>query len=283
MDIFCRFGNYDKVYIVLKNYIKEGKSIKEIAAILDEREDFLVSLLLDYDKDLDKKEILKTVKDYYDNIKITEERILLISDQHLGGEYGDKNYLEIAYNYALKRNIKYIINGGDIIEGNSNQSVRRLKTDEQLDYIKEIYPSNLGIETLYIYGNHDYNIEYFEGKSLREKLKDKNDMTYIGVKHTFIDINGRKIKLSHESEKCYYKLPEYEKELEILGHSHEFVYIEEKNKLYLPTLSNDFKVSNVKPGFIELIVDEYGFIIRPIEIENYGISLKKEKVLEKKI
>jgi len=56
-------------------------------------------------------------KKYMEINKINENKIIIISDTHIGSALENIDYLHIVYEYALKNNIKTILHGGDLLQG----------------------------------------------------------------------------------------------------------------------------------------------------------------------
>ena len=62
----------------------------------------------------------------------------IIADTHLGGMKENLHYLDLAYNYFIKNNIKTVIHCGDIIQGPIDP--KRKSIEEQTNALIKNYP-----------------------------------------------------------------------------------------------------------------------------------------------
>jgi len=130
-------------------------------------------------------------KHYHDVDKII--RIGIVSDTHMGSNYFQRTFLEMAYDDFAKRGIKNVYHAGDISDGfysNRPSSIYELYAlgyDQQKADIVKHYPKRDGITTHFITGNHDATHMMNGGANIGTGVADKRpDMKYLG--HEFAKI-----------------------------------------------------------------------------------------------
>ena len=111
----------------------------------------LISLLIknniEYDIDLNKG---KTIK---------ENKILIISDTHIGSEYENISYLDMVYEFAIKNNITKIIHGGDLLQSTMKHVKQEyIDPEKQFKHFMSVYPNDRNITNYVTLGNHDLSI-----------------------------------------------------------------------------------------------------------------------------
>lgn len=238
------------------------------------------------------KNILKKIKEYYLTEYKVPNRIVVISDTHIGrlnedeynkylkkginGPYENEKGLYAAYNHALKNNINTVVHLGDLVDGNPNNSKQNhsMNSIDQIIYTSNIYSDFKDIKTLLLLGNHDYNLpvsDYFE--------KNKN-IDVIGLRQSYISMGEKLIKLFHKC-KTDIIIPELSHDLELIGHSHKALNINHiDNRVKLPSLSyvNELPLST---KYIELINDENEYIIKGFN-ENENKYKEEHRILKLK-
>lgn len=249
--------NIPKTSLYLSELVKNGYNIDEIMASLNGlNEEHVIKFLSDNFNDPDVNMFLTS---YYDKYRIDDNKVLVISDTHLGGIYGNYQSLYSVYNFAINNGIKYILHAGDIIEGYCSSDNRNPRVIEQVLELKEKYPSIDDIKTYYILGNHDYlwyddriyhtNCDFLYVKNT---LKEVKNLLYTGVLKTYINFYGEhRIMLFHTSG---YQLrhPNLECDLILQGHGHGYWIEENNNTVHLPCLCNDTYGRTINQGFIVL-------------------------------
>lgn len=201
--------------------------------------------------------------------------VLAISDLHIGNLNDCIDLVDNAYSYAQDKNIKYVLNLGDLIEGVMPHNKKELRigtTLEQVDCIIENYPKIDGIKTLMLYGNHDYYSLYKKDIDVAKVISSKRrDIYNLGYGEAYIRILDNYIKLSHEID----LLKGYKKNIEtfvnLVGHLHSFKLKVYDDTLYInvPPLS---KVSPNKQIYPPSILD-INFIFYKSLISNVEINL----------
>ena len=203
------------VDLISKNY-----SIEQIQELLPKLESYMIISKLLRHSETD-EQIINKIKEYYDNFRIDSDKCLIIADSHLGrieddrNEYDEEN-IELlngndyaiyeAYHYASKKNIKNIIHLGDLIEGNSDKTQRKmLPVEYQISHLIEVFPEKEDIQTYLLYGNHDLNAIECDGVEPDFYKKCKNTKL-IGAEIGYIHIWDSFVKLSHISKDTRYRI-----------------------------------------------------------------------------
>lgn len=224
--------------------------LDEISLLLEKMENGIISPL-EY-RNLQNMLIrnLKEIEDYFPicTTSIKDNKVLFISDTHIGSEYESNYFMYNAYNYAVKNNIKTIMHLGDLIEGNiRNRELTYEDARKQL--VKAInYVCSYGLNTKLLLGNHDFSIvnqiSYHKLPNLMREFCETNSLLDIlGVGRVLLDWNGIKIGLNHKISESFLKFNEtsMNEDLIIKGHSHWYYVLEEKRVISLPSLSTELK------------------------------------------
>lgn len=129
------------------------------------------------------------------------ERFIFFSDSHIGNINDKIILLDKLYDYAQDNYIKFMIFGGDWIEGirSGRPSYSRLATtQEQLDEAIRNYPKRNNIYTAMLLGNHDmYSIEDI-GLDIRKQIENKRaDIITLGYISSRIRFNNINVTLHH--------------------------------------------------------------------------------------
>lgn len=281
---------FDKASNVFSDMIKKGYTIKQIAQIYDTYTyDVIYFLLRNEQNDID---ILNAIKKHYESYEINGKKFLVISDTHTGRlKYNeDKDYQKQwllneggtynAYNYAFKNNIKTIVHAGDLLEGKSNSNTPSLEIPDQFKYINKFYNAIPNIKTYLLFGNHDFNLQYYNSVNLKKHLQDIKQLEIIGVNYSYVNFNNNFLKISHDcSASEGYTNIQLTYSFELSGHSHIFAMFDEERKIKVPTLSS----VNLEPtyiGFLEVTEEENEYVFKFL---GDNLSLKGEKVLSKNI
>lgn len=238
-------------------------------------------------------------KDNYPIVKtnISSEKILFISDTHIGGACENEPFIRSAYNYALKNNIKEVIHAGDLIEGTCRKySKTHYEVNEEIERAISLMPNE--IKTKLLLGNHDY-YAIFNYPDLLDKFFNSNKLDILGMRRVLLNWNNDSlIGINHDIDRI--KIKENLDELITLyGHSH--VFSVEDGLIRIPSLSDysrdKFKrmkdlgiIFNVfEPVFIiferyndNIIIKQFGNIGNDQSIrqsqEEYKINIKTKQL-----
>lgn len=290
INFTCEF---EKAYNKFTEMIENGYTIRQISKIYNQTPYRIIDRLLDKDNIKN----LTAIKEYYDSIKIDDNKCLVISDTHIGRLTSNEDYdtylkvmrsdsifenetgLYNAYNYAIKNNIKYVIHAGDLIEGESDHSYRILGPQLQFKYIDKKYPNVPGIKNYVLYGNHDFNLIYY-GAYCDDFFKVNDNTEFIGINYSYVNFLNYPIKVSHYCKASeHYNNIDLPYEFELSGHSHIFSFDKDRRYIKVPTLSN-INYDTSGKGFLELTNEENEFVFKFLDINT---NLKQEKTLSKKI
>ena len=130
-------------------YYREGFSIKDITELTNLTYYEVIYLLKKSLSDLD-------IPSNYMYDEIPDEKILIVSDTHIGSCKENLEYIREAYRIAEKQGIKKALHGGDLIQSTmSNVHKKFYNEDRQIDHLLTEYPTNLS--NYIILGNHDYH------------------------------------------------------------------------------------------------------------------------------
>lgn len=251
--------------------VKRGCSIEDILRIDGKiAEEHIVKFLSDNFQDPDVKKFLTA---YYDQYRVDSDKVMIISDTHLGGIYGNYDLVYWVYDFALKNGIKYILHAGDIIEGYVNRSIESPIVYEQVKELQEKYPKTDEIKTYYILGNHDYmnkvsnkKKEIYAPHLVKDTAYNIRGLEYAGVLKTYINFYDEHRIMLYHSDQYGLRYPNLEHDLVLKGHGHGYCIDEKNNIVHLPSLCKNTHNKNINSGFIVLSlldnsyeIDEYRF------------------------
>ena len=200
----------------LKYLVNKKKTLLEICETLELKDYEVIGLvelmkqdgeLLDYVNG----EVIKLKKPITENkqikipIKNGKVKFLSLSDIHYASKWDNPHLVDYAYELAEKENVDFVVNSGDIFEGDFHNArpnhIYEVKAHgmEQLDYVVDKYPKS-HIPTYYITGNHEATFIKTCGADMGKMLEQRrSDLTYLG--HDLGDIKLEKtfIRLRHGS------------------------------------------------------------------------------------
>lgn len=182
---------------------------------------------------------------------IPHEKVIFISDTHLGSSFENLHYLNYVYRFAENHKVKHVVHCGDIIHGNKSPLKSMYKRPlAQLEHVIKDYPSCEGTMTHILFGNHDYDA-FKDDDSYYKIIKSRPDFNPLGFRRAYLKWGKMLISLKHHIEDYHLAIPDICTDLNICGHGHICYY--EKNNLHLPTCSVDLKTRKRylgQPGFI---------------------------------
>ena len=217
-------------------------------------------------------------------LEINDNKILLISDTHFGSIFQNYDYLKRVYEFASKYDYKYILHGGDLMQGDIKPLIdKNISLAKQVRYVVSNYPYDKNIKNYILLGNHDIFI-YKNKENTLNKLKERDDINLLGIRYAYINWFNYLISISHYLKKKKYKMdiPRIETLIKFHGHRHELHIMD--SHVFLPTLSNDIKTYGENknyPGFLtaqitdeDLLINSYVFNDK--KIVDRGIVLTKK-------
>lgn len=156
-------------------------------------------------------EIVKLKKPITENkqikipVKNGEVKFLSLSDIHYASKWDNPHLVDYAYELAEKENVDFVVNSGDIFEGDFHNArpnhIYEVKAHgmEQLDYVVDKYPKSQ-IPTYYITGNHEATFIKTCGADMGKMLEQRRpDLTYLGHDLGDIKLDKTFIRLRHGS------------------------------------------------------------------------------------
>lgn len=205
--------------------------------------------------------------------------ILVIADTHIGSEYENLKYIDLAYDMGVAKNVSSCLHLGDIIQGRFNQSDKTL--EYQMEVLEKIYPEPTEFDTNLLMGNHDYAVfEYYP--YYKEILENKKGLNPLGYKRVYFSWNDYLFAMDHKVKQISDTFIYDNCAVYFIGHGHE-LKIKAEDKLKAPTCSDDImnKQSGSYPAFMIVNMDD-NFISTDIyTFENNKAVLSKESYYEK--
>lgn len=221
---------------------------------------------------LDFKDVKVKKRDCFE-YSINNNRLLMISDTHIGSKKCNIDNLDIVYEYAKKYSINNIIHTGDLLHSNRPGVLNKyMDPYNQVEYLLDIYPFDKYINNYILFGNHDYHL-LKDRDDLYKNIDSRVDFNLLGYKRAYLDYLGYLISVYHSIDKYKMRLPNEDTIMSFCGHRHEF-NIESKDKIMVPTLSNDLKDYgnyNFYPGFLEIYMN------------NESLNIILHNIIDKKV
>ena len=215
------------------------------------------------------------------SFKVDGDKLLIISDTHIGSKNQNQIYIDEAYNMGLKNGVSACIHLGDLIQGEYNRTDRTVK--HQLKYLRDFYPFIREFNTYVLLGNHDYNV--FENNIDAKKfLLMLQKFTILGYKKAYFKWNNYLYAMEHKVKQLNDEMYLEDCAADFIGHGHE-LKIKSESKLKTPTLSDDIinQTNGAVPGF--LVANMYGdtLSVDTYEFKDKKAILKKENYFERNL
>lgn len=216
--------------------------------------------IINFQLTIEEKEILKKI--YLENVSMLDldgEKVMLISDTHMGGIYEREDYFKFVFDYCKDNEINYLIHAGDIGDGRCTKDgfsewfENEAEARENAELVLNNYPTSSEIIQYVIAGNHE---DFYKNKDVHffEELGKKQNVVLMGNRRAYFTVCGYPILLEHDLligyEKYLYNLMAYN--LEIKGHSHISRF--NHSEIYLPTLSHNLPHGNEEEGLPGCVV-----------------------------
>lgn len=220
---------------------------------------------------------IKTGDEFYNgaypvcHTQVDGEKLLFISDTHLGHKKENIDFVLEAYNCALKNGIKTVVHAGDLIEG----TARNYKEINKLDYSRrfELLQNEIKrainilpreIKTKLLLGNHDY-LALRTCPRLVPSFFGYENLDILGLGCALINWNSSvTLEISHTINDSLFSKTMEEDTLKIKGHSHVYSTDCNNKTIWLPTLSVDSR---------EISSDLSGWGISFSEIKNKALPV----------
>ena len=217
------------------NMINNEQSISRIISKLDISEKRLIKIIQSLENKgycikkkynmngeifFDKKSI-QDGKTYDIKTNSKNNRLLVISDTHLGSKFDRIDLLDKVYEYAIKNNIHIILHCGDFLDGiyNDNGRTKNKNIELQCKYALSKYPSDKSITNFLIFGNHDYASLKKYGIDIKTVIEN-NRIDIIPI-----DYGYGTVKICNENITMYHKLSNNSRlksnsKINLIGHTH---------------------------------------------------------------
>lgn len=180
--------------------------------------------------------------------KCNHFKFIILGDTHVGSKYESEKNINVAINFADKNKIHYILNLGDLIDGELGPAKSIGDVDKQIDRFIRVYPRDDSMINLVCLGNHDFHIH--TATNLAKKINESRpDVVCMGYGTQEVKIKNDSIILRHPiaTEK------EPKGSLILRGHSH-IALFNQNNYIFCPAISNVLWEGN-QPGFYILEVE----------------------------
>ena len=211
---------------------------------------------------------------------LNADKIMIISDTHIGHKTGNIDYLNWAYQEAQFYKINKVFIAGDVFEGIIEKTLQEVNIDEikkyygnnYYFYLQEMakkFPNINGIETKILLGNHDISMIFENMISTIDLMKLYESIPnseLLGIGKVYINWNAItnntncRFILNHDISTIHFSNHNYDKEnITISGHHHYYAYNE--NEIYLPTLSTN---RSFNPGLIIMELNNNSLITKQV-------------------
>lgn len=202
---------------------------------------------------------------------ITGEKIMYISDTHIGGLDEVPASLDLAYNTALSQNIKTVIHAGDLIEACANNQFDKSLNivREELDRALDLIPNEL--ITKLLLGNHDYSaIRTYP--SIVSQFFCYPKLEILGMQKVLLDWdNIATIRLNHSIKQLQCIDEEETGIIQVSGHYHAYSFEQTSHDLQLPPICKD----NI--DYQKEQLSEYGMTLSTDSKPSFVISSKQDE------
>ena len=275
MKVLQTFRNYKDASEDFKNKLANGYTLEQLGKLFEIPIEKVINIL---DHSTKTELVINSIIKHYDQYKIDDDKIFVISDTHIGNSNDALQQLFEVYNLAYQKNIKYVVHAGDFIEGKSNP-YQISDPYDQINRLKYIYNQIKNINTYYIYGNHDYNLYCNDFIDLKEQINEIEGLKYIGKGDSYIKLaDDDFIKIHHYLSYDEVHKIELDRKLDLEGHHH--FYKKQDSNIFLPPLS--FVNGQLQIGFIELETLGDSYLLKRYGFDDMKSIVEKENVLIKK-
>lgn len=235
-------------------------------------------------------------KEYiYENLgpQIDTEKILIISDTHIGSELENLDYIKDAYEFARLNGITHVFHGGDLLHSDL-EGVRSdmRKPTKQIEYALANYPEIDNITTHILLGNHDFNlfVRTYTDDKLLNMLKERKDFDILGFKKAYLKWYKTLVSIRHSMPKYDINARDIKSNFSFQGHKHMFKQNHPVAPDFsLPALSDDYDTSTYsknEPGFVVLerkgktyLVSYYSFDMKNNFPEFKDIEISDRRII----
>lgn len=172
-------------------------------------------------------------------IAVLGDKIMFLADTHSGNGRAEKlEFLDIAYNNALKQNIKAVIHAGDLTEACPVEHDKKFEIVLQ-ELLKAYAHMPNEIITGLVLGNHDYSAIRTH-PSVIPYYFNTSKIFVLGMQQVLLNWGDINILVSHPvSQLTMAEDGHTLADIIIEGHHHKFDFHEDERKIDLPSASRD--------------------------------------------
>lgn len=170
---------------------------------------------------------------------VSGDKIMYISDTHIGGEDEDEISLQVAYDTALRQNIKTVVHAGDLIEACANNQYDKSKDVIEEEISKALSYMPKEITTKLLMGNHDYSAirTYPDIVSL---FFSNPKLEILGMQKVLLNWdNIATIRVNHKINQLQYNREEDKGMIQLFGHYHTYQFNKLERSIFLPPICDD--------------------------------------------
>ena len=198
---------------------------------------------------LDLKDKIK--EEYLDNIfftNLTEEKVIFISDTHIGSRNENIDYLNQVNQFIKENDVSYLFHGGDLGDGMVNYHKKYGTYSMQIDHLVDVYYDLFDLKQYILGGNHDYRYKR-KGIDILRLLAGNSLIESVGYYGAYFKVFDKVISFEHNSRKRNNLISS---DFRILGHAHICNF--KDRSMTLPASCDEFTNNslNFNPGFITL-------------------------------
>ncbi len=202
----------------------------------------------------DRKVDAKRLRYELSSLDLKGDRLIVLSDTHIGSIYADDDMVNYIYDYAEKIGVHDVLHGGDLIQSTMRPTDPKLRDEyKQLTYTVDHYPKRKGIYTHICFGNHDLHTLEKDDEYIKI-LESRKDFNLLGFKKVYFTWNKYLFTIRHDIPLYRLEVPNYETQTMVCGHRHE-PYVHGHDKVMTACACRDVKNYHEKlslPGFFEL-------------------------------
>lgn len=256
----------DKKLVRIGNSILENGFAETLATSNYNRNELLAILdILRFERKIPQSkrcQISKIIREFCFSAVFQDLSIGVLSDTHIRFNKTNWDYIYRCYDEFAKRNIQTVLHLGDFYEGyylyRQSHASKLYYQDicmNQLKEFEEYYPT--GFTTYVCLGNHDAQFSEVSIDLLNFMMRTRKDVIPLGYGISYVKWGKQTILMKHPvKNKKLFVPPVINTHMQLIGHSHFFTYDLIKQKIKIPTCSdnhpNQCTDGNSQPGFLIL-------------------------------
>ena len=252
---------------IFKSY-DSGKSLDDISNELSISKNTLLSLFYKNNREYNRDECT--------SFDVNGEKILTIADTHLGSEYENEAYIDLALDTGVKEGVSACLHLGDLVQGIISRNDKPI--DYQLEMVDKCFPKISEFPIYLLLGNHEFiaieNYQY-----VKEYLESKFNV--VGYKNAYFNWNGYMFAMSHQVRQLDDPVVSAEMAVMLMGHGHE-ARVKSETKLKAGPLCDQlmsckafssFMINNINDN--EFNTDVYEFVDNKAKLKSRDFFSKE--------